>query len=78
MLHIIHMAVICCWDRVIDCLIIYRITTDSGHQHLVHKGPQFGKASDTVVTDARHMSDRWKVSLNLVAISPYTVKVATD
>lgn len=25
---------------------VYRITTESGQQHLVHKGPNFGKYSD--------------------------------
>ena len=41
----------------------HRITTESGKQYLVHKGPDFGRSSETVVTDAHHMSSKWKVSL---------------
>ena len=43
-------------------LFTIRITTESGQQHLVHKGPDFGKSSQTVVTGAHHMSDKWTVS----------------
>ncbi|CAL1612044.1 unnamed protein product [Knipowitschia caucasica] len=38
-----------------------RVTLDNGKQYLIHKGPGFGRASDTVVTDAAHMSNRWQV-----------------
>ncbi|KAK7918961.1 hypothetical protein WMY93_010245 [Mugilogobius chulae] len=38
-----------------------RVTLDNGKQYLIHKGPGYGKASDTVVTDARHMSNKWQV-----------------
>ena len=36
-----------------------RITTESGSQYLVHKGSGYGQSSQTVVTDARHMSNNW-------------------
>ena len=36
------------------------LTTDEGNQYLVHKGPGFGKSSDTVVVGANHMKEsRW-------------------
>uniref|UniRef100_V9LGM1 Uncharacterized protein n=1 Tax=Callorhinchus milii TaxID=7868 RepID=V9LGM1_CALMI len=38
-----------------------RVTTDSGESWLIHKGDGFGRTSQTVVTDANHMSDRWRV-----------------
>ena len=35
-----------------------RVTTETGNQYLVHKGSGFGgSGGDTVVTDARYMSD---------------------
>ena len=37
-----------------------RVTTDKGNQYLIHKGPSYGKSSDTVVTDAKHMSSKWQ------------------
>ncbi|KAM4581625.1 uncharacterized protein PAE49_006103 [Odontesthes bonariensis] len=37
-----------------------RVTLDDGSQWLVHKGDGFGLSSETVVTDARHMSSGWK------------------
>ena len=37
-----------------------RVTTDKGNQYLIHKGPDYGESSDTVVVDARHMSSNWK------------------
>ena len=41
-----------------------RITTETGNQYLVHKGPGYGgSGGNTVVTDARYMSDKWTVSL---------------
>ncbi len=46
--------------------VYFRITTESGEQHLVHKGPGFGESSQTVVTSAQHMSDKWKVKLLVV------------
>lgn len=36
------------------------VTTSDGKQYLVHKGDGFGKSSNTVVTDAKHMSSKWK------------------
>ncbi|XP_048452248.1 uncharacterized protein LOC125483011 [Rhincodon typus] len=39
-----------------------RVTTDDGHQWLIHKGDGYGISSQTVVTDAAHMSDRWTVT----------------
>ncbi|KAI9999617.1 hypothetical protein NQD34_018342 [Periophthalmus magnuspinnatus] len=41
-----------------------RVTLDNGKQYLIHKGPGYGKASDTVVTDANHMSNKWRVKKN--------------
>jgi len=38
------------------------VTTGSGDRYLVHKGHDYGKSSQTVVTDARHMSDKWKTT----------------
>ena len=35
------------------------VTTSDGSQYLVHKGDGFGKSSDTVVVDAKHMSKNW-------------------
>jgi hypothetical protein len=35
-------------------------TTSDGSQYLVHKGDGFGKSSDTVVVDAKHMSKNWQ------------------
>ena len=35
------------------------VTTDDGSRYLVHKGDGFGKSSDTVVVDAKHMSNNW-------------------
>lgn len=28
-------------------------------RHLIHKGKNYGKSSQTVVVDAKHMSNRW-------------------
>lgn len=39
-----------------------RVTTTSGDSYLVHKGPNYGRSSDTVVTPASNMSDRWKTT----------------
>ncbi|XP_036071878.1 uncharacterized protein LOC112136742 isoform X1 [Oryzias melastigma] len=38
-----------------------RVTLEDGSQWLVHKGRRYGDASETVVTRAGHMSDKWKV-----------------
>ena len=35
------------------------VTTNTGDRYLVHKGDGYGKSSQTVVVDARHMSDKW-------------------
>ena len=44
------------------CFIVryFRVTTDHGKQYLIHKGPNFGKSSQTVVVDAKHMSNKWE------------------
>ncbi|KAG7218237.1 hypothetical protein INR49_020546 [Caranx melampygus] len=34
--------------------------TERWNQWLVHKGDGYGRASETVVTDARHMGPAWK------------------
>uniref|UniRef100_A0A3Q3IQ36 Uncharacterized protein n=1 Tax=Monopterus albus TaxID=43700 RepID=A0A3Q3IQ36_MONAL len=39
------------------------VTLEDGSQYLVHKGRGYGDASDTVVTDARHMSSFTKHSV---------------
>ena len=36
------------------------VTTSDGSRYLVHKGDGFGKSSNTVVVDAKHMSKNWK------------------
>ncbi|KAM9489331.1 uncharacterized protein Hap1MRO34_006044 [Clarias gariepinus] len=38
-----------------------RVTLADGTKWLVHKGDGFGISSQTVVVDARHMSNNWKV-----------------
>lgn len=38
-----------------------RVTTEDGRQWLIHKGSGYGRSSETVVTDADHMSSRWRV-----------------
>ncbi|KAG7232906.1 hypothetical protein INR49_007974 [Caranx melampygus] len=38
-----------------------RVTLRDGTKWLVHKGDGYGRASETVVTDARHMGPAWKV-----------------
>lgn len=43
----------------------YSVTLADGTQYLIHKGENYGDASNTVVTQARHMSTRWEVSLHL-------------
>uniref|UniRef100_A0A3P8UEM6 Uncharacterized protein n=1 Tax=Cynoglossus semilaevis TaxID=244447 RepID=A0A3P8UEM6_CYNSE len=37
-----------------------RVTLGDGRQFLVHKGDGYGISSQTVVTDARHMSRNWE------------------
>lgn len=37
-----------------------RVTTDQGNQYLIHKGAGYGISSQTVVTDATHMSNQWQ------------------
>ncbi|XP_040900566.1 uncharacterized protein LOC121186041 [Toxotes jaculatrix] len=39
-----------------------RVTLDDDSQWLIHKGDGYGKSSQTVVTDARHMSSAWEPS----------------
>jgi len=36
------------------------LTTSSGDRWLVHKGSGYGDSSETVVTNAKHMSGNWK------------------
>ncbi|XP_071324351.1 uncharacterized protein [Trachinotus anak] len=38
-----------------------RVTLADGTQWLVHKGKDYGISSQTVVTDARHMSENWEL-----------------
>ncbi|KAG7232908.1 hypothetical protein INR49_007976 [Caranx melampygus] len=37
-----------------------RVTLEDGSKYLVHKGDGYGRSSQTVVTDARHMSSAWE------------------
>lgn len=43
----------------------FSVTLADGTQYLIHKGDDYGDASNTVVTHARHMGSGWKVSLHL-------------
>ena len=45
-----------------NCLFL-RVTLDDGSQWLIHKGDNFGRSSQTVVTPAHDMSSKWKVNL---------------
>lgn len=36
------------------------VDTQDGRRFLVHKGKNYGRSSETVVTDARHMSSDWR------------------
>ncbi|KAI0213582.1 hypothetical protein LSAT2_001389 [Lamellibrachia satsuma] len=36
------------------------VETQDGRRHLIHKGKDYGRSSQTVVTDARHMSRNWR------------------
>ncbi|XP_055067765.2 uncharacterized protein [Misgurnus anguillicaudatus] len=38
-----------------------RVTLEDGTTWLVHKGDGYGISSQTVVVDARHMSNKWKI-----------------
>ena len=40
-----------------------RVKTESGGEYLIHKGEEFGtkRGGQTVVVDAKHMSNNWKV-----------------
>ena len=50
-----------------------KVTTESGSQYLVHKGPNYGKPSQTVVTDAQHMSSKWTVSVRITSLFIFKV-----
>ncbi|KAM4568036.1 uncharacterized protein V3H82_012266 [Fundulus diaphanus] len=39
-----------------------RVTLDDDSQWLIHKGKGYGRSSQTVVTDARHMSPAWRTT----------------
>uniref|UniRef100_A0A3B4X359 Uncharacterized protein n=1 Tax=Seriola lalandi dorsalis TaxID=1841481 RepID=A0A3B4X359_SERLL len=39
-----------------------RVTLEDGTKWLVHKGDGYGRSSQTVVTDAQHMSRAWEVN----------------
>lgn len=43
----------------------FSVTLADGTRYLIHKGGNYGDASNTVVTHARHMSSSWRVSLRL-------------
>ncbi|KAI0213583.1 hypothetical protein LSAT2_001390 [Lamellibrachia satsuma] len=36
------------------------VETQDGRRMLIHKGKDYGRSSQTVVTDARHMSSNWR------------------
>ena len=40
--------------NILNC---HKISTESGKRYLIHKGPNFGRSSETVVTDAHQMSN---------------------
>ncbi|XP_067366579.1 uncharacterized protein [Channa argus] len=44
-----------------------RVTLADGTQWLVHKGDGYGKSSQTVVTDAQHMSSAWEFRFSATA-----------
>ena len=41
--------------------LFFRVTTAGGERYLVHNGKGYGKSGQTVVVDAKHMSNNWKV-----------------
>uniref|UniRef100_A0A665SU52 Uncharacterized protein n=1 Tax=Echeneis naucrates TaxID=173247 RepID=A0A665SU52_ECHNA len=41
-----------------------RVTLEDGSRWLIHKGDGYGRSSQTVVTDARHMSSAWEDKVN--------------
>ncbi|XP_046854485.1 uncharacterized protein LOC124447557 [Xenia sp. Carnegie-2017] len=45
-------------DRATHSGVVVR--TSDGKRYLVHKGDGYGKSSQTVVVDAKHMSNKWK------------------
>jgi hypothetical protein len=61
-----------------------RVTTESGGQYLIQKGPNFGlSGGNTVVTDARYMSDKWTTrktnpANSGVTVSDFVKKGGTD
>lgn len=42
--------------------LVFRVTLQDGSKWLVHKGDDYGKSSQTIVVDGRHMSNNWKAS----------------
>uniref|UniRef100_A0A673LC92 Uncharacterized protein n=1 Tax=Sinocyclocheilus rhinocerous TaxID=307959 RepID=A0A673LC92_9TELE len=38
-----------------------RVTLQDGSKWLIHKGDGYGKSSQTIVVDGRHMSNNWKL-----------------
>ncbi|XP_055019937.1 uncharacterized protein LOC129411842 [Boleophthalmus pectinirostris] len=65
------------WDWVPDMYPTthsgVRVTLEDGRQFLIHKGRDFGILSETVVTDAKHMSDKWEVKLRRGFMGSVTV-----
>ena len=49
------------------------VTTNDGKKDLVHKGSGYGKSSQTVVTDARHMSNAWRNMDNAKSVNGKSV-----
>ena len=52
--------------------------TESGGEHLIHQGPNFGKAADCVITPAANMSENWKPSGPTTDVSSATVGAAME
>lgn len=46
----------------------FSVETESGGRYLIHKGPGFGTSTggQTVVVDAKHMSDKWQVYVTII------------
>ncbi|XP_071324355.1 uncharacterized protein [Trachinotus anak] len=43
-----------------EVCLFNRVTLGDGSKWLIHKGNDYGRASETVVTDARHMGPGWR------------------
>jgi len=54
--------------------VVFRVTLDNGRKYLIHKGPNYGgSGGNTVVTNAKHMSNKWSASGSKAAKTGTTV-----